>query len=164
MYVVAAFVPVAVGRWLAGPRWSIMMSYHPIRHFHCRPRDSEREREAPSNRAGRCQMQTSPPSFKLKLLCTSHPPHTLTLATTIRKQGTLSSTRAYSREERQNIYNAQSSVGNGPYISLSLFPSLVCCVPFAFLQAFPGAGRKGRGRDRERVGRGGRGVSVLQFE
>ena len=91
-------------------------------------------------------------SFKLKLLCTSHPPHTLTLATTIRKQGTLSSTRAYSREERQNIYNAQSSVGNGP-IPLSV--PLTCVLrAFCLSSGISGGRKEGEGTGQRKSGPG----------
>ena len=86
-----------VGRSVGGSvgRWSIMVSYHPIRHFHCRQREREREREqrhlTPSD-AVKCKphlplVQAQTPSS----LC-SRPTHPkLALATTMRKRVTLSS-------------------------------------------------------------------------
>ena len=106
----AAHVVRPLSRWAGGGGWwSIMVSYHPIRHFHCRPRE---------RRSARARYLTERASAAVK--CKPHLPRSCQdarsgstpcsprrrgrprPATTIRKRGTLS---------RQNIYKASKQCG-----------------------------------------------------
>ena len=138
-----------------GGWWSIMVSYHPIRHFHCRQSEGGRSARHLTKRA-RAAVKCKP---HLPRSCQDDapvPPH---------------AHEEHNNKEAEHpldgkiFIRLQSSVGNGPLLPHCLTCVCVACL-LPFFRHFRAGRKEGEGTQwaTNREGGGGGGVSVVQFE